>query len=321
MSKIAILGCGRLGTRIAEECIKTNLFDELSLLSRSSNWLEGSIKSLKVWAYLKEYDTDITKFVWSNKNEYDIILLAIKENYDLRNIKTSDYLYGFPKDLRYAGLSKDLKNIYKTLHKLRGYKGSLVITSNPVDLLTAYFGRHLSNCTVLGLGLGLDSARISYQLSTFINNISYSKFSSNQLLLVGPHGPEAKPVFASSDWQTICRNVPDDVLNNAIKNGLKMGYDIVNDLGFTLHDCGIVFKDDIKWLISKNEEEGMRCMSIAIDRTSTGGPLKWSGDKNLSLTDLPTHLENTVIYEMRQRIFEECDLLEKYIKSTKKQSD
>jgi len=310
VSTAGIIGCGRLGTRIAEECLRNNIFDEIFLENRSGDRLTGILRSLRLWANLEGYQSLLQRFNWNNFDQIDYIIIATKDNYDPRLIRPDDYLSGFPLDLRYAGLYYDLPIIDSIASKLEGYTGTIIVLSNPVDLLVSFIGRKLPSATVLGLGLGLDCARVAYSIP---KSHLGEKSSLKQLPLVGPHGPEAQPVLNSPEWRELVIRYGQAAVGEWVSIGLSMGYLTVKELGYTLHECGTVFRHDIEWITEKQHLHGARCLSLAFEGTSSGGPIERISDREFE----PVAIDSEDYIQMAQlckhRFSDECDRLLKYL--------
>ena len=107
MHKIAIIGTGRLGTRLAEQFILDNTCSELYLWNRSQDKLDGTILSLNLWKSILKSETKIDKLNWAQFNNLDAVVIAIKERYDPRILNTNTLPDWLPKNMRYVGIFND----------------------------------------------------------------------------------------------------------------------------------------------------------------------------------------------------------------------
>lgn len=271
MRNIGIIGCGTLGMRIAEECLRANIFSNIDLENRSKKRRDGVTLSLNILGNIENYASNVGLFDWNSIERYEIIVIAIKDDYDPRLIDIDEYVQGLPVDLRYAGVKHDIGMFVSICKRLGDFTGKVVVVSNPVDLFTAIAGRIIGGATVCGLGLGLDSARIMYALGSQCRSLRREVL---QIPMVGPHGPEAWPLESSSEWSLLSRQIDALGLSKAVEEGLRLGYEIVDRLGFTLHDCSAVFRRDIVWLAGCRETASFRNISLALDGSCVGAP--WS---------------------------------------------
>ncbi|MBF0557071.1 MAG: hypothetical protein HQK96_21365, partial [Nitrospirae bacterium] len=84
--RIAIIGTGRLGTRLAEQIVTDGVCDELYLSNRCTQRLSGTLLSLNIWSKLLQKKTKISILDLKDINLMNVIIIAIKENYDPRTV-------------------------------------------------------------------------------------------------------------------------------------------------------------------------------------------------------------------------------------------
>jgi len=268
MSKVAIVGTGNVGLRIAEELLKFDI-DEIGLYNRTRTKLSGLLSSLRVLSKYSDSGTYIRSVETSSFGYYDAVVVCAKDNYDPRRVPDQEYIEGLPHNLRYAGLSYDLPIMQNISKYLTRYEGKVIVVSNPVDLLTALFGRWLETPDVIGLGLSVDSLRILYQLS-----VNYNVAVSPEILppLVGAHAPSASPVISHKRWQDLIAECSREAVDEAITKGFQMAFDIVESIGYTSYDCGAVFAQDIAFIMGLDASKDWRCFTKARSGSALGGP-------------------------------------------------
>ncbi len=152
--KVAVIGCGFVGSATAFALMESGLFSEMVLIDADKNRAEGEAMDIShglpfarpMKIYAGEYD-DIV--------DAAIIIVTAGANQK-------------PDETRLDLVHKNV-SIYKSIIPeiaSRGCEGILLIVSNPVDILT-YVAWKLSGFPrnrVLGSGTVLDTARLKYNL-------------------------------------------------------------------------------------------------------------------------------------------------------------
>lgn len=278
VKKIAIIGTGRIGTRLAEQLVVDRVSNQILLWNRTSLRLEGTILSLNVWARILQLNSTFSILDWENLNSVDLVVIAIKEKYDPREIiVTEPPPPWLPQNLRYVGLIKDLPLLRAVCEKLGEYNGKVVVLTNPVDIMASLVSKWLPNADVFGLGATLDSARLSYLL--------YNKFSLNvspyDILLGGEHGSQMVPLKSIWHFNNNINSVTYKEVQNLIPEVKEIGFQIVRCLGYTLQDCAVVFSNDIAWLLAHRQEHKISVFSIWDESACVGLPVIHSEESNM----------------------------------------
>lgn len=172
--KVAIIGCGFVGSASAFSLMQSGLFSEMVLLDADRDRAEGEamdirhgtpfVRQMKIYA--GDYD-DIT--------DAAIIIITAGANQK-------------PEETRLDLVHKNVAIFQSIIPEIakRDFKGILLIVSNPVDILT-YVAAKLSGFTqnrVIGSGTVLDSARLKYQLGEHLKVDSRSVHA----FIIGEHG-------------------------------------------------------------------------------------------------------------------------------------
>ena len=109
MSKIGIIGTGRIGSHLAEFLLTSSSIKEIHLANRNKDRLEGRLISLQLRAHLLDSKSKVTRLKRENIDDLDLIAIWIKDNYDPRKLLLQNELPEWlPHNLRYVGLLKDL---------------------------------------------------------------------------------------------------------------------------------------------------------------------------------------------------------------------
>ena len=183
--KVAVIGCGFVGSATAFTLMQSKLFSEMVLLDVDYDKADGEAKDIahgipfsgQMKIYAGEYD-DIS--------DAAIIIITAGANQK-------------PDETRLDLVKKNV-GIYKSIIPeiaRRDYQGILLIVSNPVDILT-YTALKLSGMPenrVIGSGTVLDTARLKYALSEHLNVDSRSIHS----FIIGEHGDSEVAVWSSAN--------------------------------------------------------------------------------------------------------------------------
>lgn len=269
MKNVAIIGTGRLGTRLAEQLLLDKVCDSLSLWNRSKQRLKGTIRSLDIWKQLVGINIEINKLEWGRVQHIDTIVLAIKEHYDPRDlIATEELPEWLPHDLRHVGLSRDILLIKELCHRLKQYTGTLLVLTNPVDVVSTFVQTWVRSATVLGAGLSVDEARSRY----FLSRIKDKGIGELECPLGGEHGKDCIPLFSLATGP-IHVEANRTKVKQAVAEASAIGFEIVKDLGYTLQDCAVVFSQDIQWLLGQRDD-AYRSFSRLYNKACIGWPLR-----------------------------------------------
>lgn len=182
--KVAVIGCGFVGSATAFALMESGLFSEMVLIDADKNRAEGEAMDIShglpfarpMKIYAGEYD-DIV--------DASIIIVTAGANQK-------------PDETRLDLVHKNV-SIYKSIIPeiaSRGCEGILLIVSNPVDILT-YVAWKLSGFPrnrVLGSGTVLDTARLKYNLGEHLGVDSRSVHA----FIIGEHGDSELAVWSSA---------------------------------------------------------------------------------------------------------------------------
>lgn len=300
MSRVAIIGTGKLGTRLAEQLVLDGHFDEVLLWNRSQEKLRGTILSLNIWANLLNTKTRISQFDWDSVESLNLIVLAIKEHYDPRALlKGNPPPSWIPQQLRYAGLLRDLPQVKSVCEKLINFRGTLAVVTNPVDIITSFVSQFLPQTRVYGLGSSVDSARLSYIASNYLGY----KVDPQCIPVGGEHGHQIvafKTLWSidQTTYNAISSHVPEwSVTANDVS------IRIVTDLGYTLQDCAVTFAEDVAWLAGETSSRRYAVFSVFNGVASVGTPVAF-GDNSIIHSELGSvsDLEREEIENARSHI-------------------
>lgn len=235
--KVAMIGCGFVGSASAFALMQSGLFSELVLIDANHDKAEGEAMDIahglpfagQMKIYAGDYD--------------DIVDAAV--------IIVTAGAAQKPGETRLDLVNKNV-NIFKSIIPeiaKRNYKGILLIVANPVDILT-YTAVKLSGLPenrVIGSGTVLDTARLKYALGEHLEVDSRSVHS----FIIGEHGDSEIVAWSSTNVSGIPVNdfcelrghfnheeamhrIADDVKNSA--------YDIIEKKGATYYGIAMSVK-------------------------------------------------------------------------------
>lgn len=229
--KIAIIGCGFVGSACAFALMQSGLFSEMVLIDSNEERAEGEALDIShglpfskpMQIYSGTYD-DIT----------DAGIIAITAGAGQK-----------PGESRLELVHKNVeifKSIIPEISK-RNYKGILLIVSNPVDIMT-YTALKLSGLPsnqVFGSGTVLDTARLKYLLGEHLGVDARSVHA----FILGEHGDSEIAAFSSANVSGIelkefcdfaCKTDKHDEAMKEIAEDVKLSaYEIIKKKGATYY--------------------------------------------------------------------------------------
>lgn len=229
--KIAIIGCGFVGSACAFALMQSGLFSEMVLIDSNEKRAEGEALDIShglpfskpMQIYSGTYD-DIT----------DAGIIAITAGAGQK-----------PGESRLELVHKNVeifKSIIPEISK-RNYKGILLIVSNPVDIMT-YTALKLSGLPsnqVFGSGTVLDTARLKYLLGEHLGVDARSVHA----FILGEHGDSEIAAFSSANVSGIelkkfcdfaCKTDKHEEAMKEIAEDVKLSaYEIIKKKGATYY--------------------------------------------------------------------------------------
>lgn len=183
--KVAIIGCGFVGSASAFSLMQSGLFSEMVLIDVDKNRAEGEAMDIS-------HGVPFARQMKIYAGDYDDIV-------DAAIIVITAGANQKPDETRLDLVHKNVaifKSIIPEIAK-RNCQGILLIVSNPVDILT-YTALKLSGFTenrVIGSGTVLDTARLKYQLSEHLKVDSRSIHA----FIIGEHGDSEIAAWSSAN--------------------------------------------------------------------------------------------------------------------------
>jgi malate/lactate dehydrogenase len=297
MTNIGIIGTGHLGTRLAEQLVMDSTCEKVLLSNRSAAKLRGTLLSLKLWANLRQTKTEVEELDFDALDAVNVVVIAVKERYDPRSLARRGLRpAGVPEDLRHIGIRKDLPQVQSVCRLLQRYRGIVAVVTNPVDIMTSYVSRWLPKATVVGLGVSVDAARLAYILSEELKK----RITRIECPLGGEHGGNLVPIRTLWNGSLLDQLAAHPECAAEILKAERIGPAIVEDLGYTVHDCAVVFAEDIAWL-SAGCDDSMGTVSIWDETASIGWPVRFRKGSLIKVRSLGKR-ESRLVRDARDRV-------------------
>lgn len=190
--KVAVVGCGFVGSSSAFALMQSGLFSEIALVDVNREKAEGEALDIS-------HGVPFVGHVDVYAADYDDIM-------DAAIVVITAGAAQKPGETRLDLVNKNIKIFESILpeFKKRNYSGILLIVSNPVDILTlaALKLSGLPEHRVIGSGTVLDTARLKMKLSEHLDVDSRSVHS----FIIGEHGDSEMVAWSSTNVSGIPLN-------------------------------------------------------------------------------------------------------------------
>ncbi len=190
--KVAVVGCGFVGSSSAFALMQSGLFSEIALVDVNKEKAEGEALDIS-------HGVPFVGHVDVYAADYDQIM-------DAGIVVITAGAAQKPGETRLDLVNKNIK-IFQSIvpeFKKRNYSGILLIVSNPVDILTlaALELSGMPKNRVIGSGTVLDTARLKMRLSDHLDVDSRSVHS----FIIGEHGDSEMVAWSSTNVSGIPLN-------------------------------------------------------------------------------------------------------------------
>lgn len=273
MCKVGIIGTGKIGSALAFELLFNKSISEIRLYNRDSSKMEALITSLSISSFQLRKNIIICELDFNSLEDVDLVIIAIKDTYDLRELSKSKLLPSWlPRNLRYTGIINDYYQLIEVSGKLKSFKGIIGVITNPVEIATKIVSENSMSKLVFGLGVSIDTTRLAFELFKEQKTV----LNLNDIHLFGEHGFNLNLVKNLS-----VKALNNENFKNTIVNSTKIGFNIVSKIGYTLYDCIISFSDDIEWLLNKKLSVAYyKSFAFPKDDLIISQPVKYNAESN-----------------------------------------
>lgn len=184
-SKVAIIGCGFVGSASAFALMQSGLFNEMVLLDANHDKAEGEACDI---AHGLPFVRPMKLYAGGYDDIADAAIIVITAGANQK-----------PDETRLDLVHKNVAIFESIIPEItsRDYEGILLVVANPVDILT-YTALKLSGYPenrVIGSGTVLDSARLKYHLGEHLGVDSRSVHA----FIVGEHGDSEIAAWSSAN--------------------------------------------------------------------------------------------------------------------------
>ena len=226
--KVGIIGVGAVGASVAISTLHSGAADELWLHDLDAARAEGEAMDLAHGASFYPACTVRTVDVTTMRAAQVVVVAAGRG--------------GRPDETRLDLLRDNARVARDVGRTLAGFGGTVVVVSNPVDVLVQVLveASGLPPQRVLGTGTMLDTSRLRHLLSRRL------KLSSNSVhaQVVGEHGDSAVPLWSSADVGGVAlrhwpgwRRAQEPRLAEQVRGA---AYQVIQRKGYTNHAIGLV---------------------------------------------------------------------------------
>jgi malate/lactate dehydrogenase len=305
MSKIGIVGLGKIGGQLADALLRQAGVKEVWLDTRDKEKLTGFLLSLQVTAKIIRSTVRVLNFDFNRLNELDLIIVCAKEHYDPRQLIRSgnSQTEWIPNNLRYIGFLNDYPLLKTICSNIKEYRGVVAVITNPVEVNTFLVAGWLPNARVVGLGASIDSSRFLFILNKSFNHsianrqlneipgTEYIAHEANDAcVLAGEHGFSLIPISGLWRRNKYLGGLPSQDIKIHLDEAIAIGFNIVKSIGYTLYDCIPAFLDDIRWLLQAGNQKCFRSFAVPIVNTCVTRPIKLdSNHQIIEFTDYTTN--------------------------------
>ncbi|MEU2823013.1 NAD(P)-binding domain-containing protein [Streptomyces cavourensis] len=200
---IGVVGAGAVGQVVAAGLVAVELPGRLVVVSRRTEQARGLAADLQDMALSVRSRTGVEAGGVANLHGCDAVVVALR----------TDFTNSAVQDIRRGGATANAPALGALARELRGYEGSVLVVTNPVDLMARRFAEVSGCARVFGIGSNLDSARYRLLLARYAR-VSPERVSGH---VIGEHGDRAVPCLSS----TTVDGLPVEGRARAVVEGLQ----------------------------------------------------------------------------------------------------
>jgi L-lactate dehydrogenase len=244
-SKIAIIGCGLVGSSTAFSLVTQGICDEILMIDINEERALGEVMDLRDTIKYLDRNVKVRTAGYKDCGDADIIVITAgappqKGQTRLDTLEVS---------------AKIVKTIVEPI-MASGFDGIFIVVSNPVDIM-AHYVHHLSGLPknqVIGTGSALDTSRLQNFIAEMVNVDPRSIYAYS----MGEHGdsqmvPWSTVTVAGKPFQDIILDNKDmlgDVdLDEIVKKTVREGWEIYQRKGTTYYGIATTCAGIIKAIL------------------------------------------------------------------------
>ncbi|MFG3406494.1 lactate dehydrogenase [Streptomyces sp. NPDC048142] len=174
---VGVVGAGAVGQVLAAGLVSVALPGRLVVVSRREEQTRGLVADLQDLALSARSHTQVEAGSTADLHGCDAVVVALR----------TDFTNTEARDVRRGGAVANAPAISDLAGELHGYGGSVLVVTNPVDLMARRFAEVSGCARVYGIGSNLDSARYRLILAEWAR-ISPERVQGH---VIGEHGDRA----------------------------------------------------------------------------------------------------------------------------------
>jgi L-lactate dehydrogenase len=236
-TSIGIIGTGWVGSSVAISALHSGVANELLLYDVREGLAEGEAIDLAHGSSF--YPSAVVRSG------------TVEEMYDADAVVVAAGTGGKPGQTRLDLLRDNVGILRDLAHQMRGYKGLVIVVTNPVDVLTYVFTKAsgLPPERVIGTGTMLDTARLRQVLGRELHLDPHSVHAQ----VIGEHGDSEVVLWSSAYVGGIpLRRWPGwnlDLEASIAREVRTAAYEIIKRKGATNHAIGLVTSALLRWML------------------------------------------------------------------------
>ncbi|MEU5163401.1 NAD(P)-binding domain-containing protein, partial [Streptomyces sp. NPDC020875] len=181
---VGIVGAGAVGQAVAMLLTAAGESERILIASRTAARTDALVTDLEDMAVVLGSPTRHARSDVDGMRGCEAIVLCPRAPFT--NTAT--------RDVRMAGLTANAPLIGRLGRRLTGYPGTVVVVTNPVDVLSRVFAEASGCARVYGVGAETDAARYRITLAR-TGGVPVEKVTGGQV--IGEHGEAAVPLWAA----------------------------------------------------------------------------------------------------------------------------
>ncbi|MCF3961668.1 lactate/malate family dehydrogenase [Streptomyces fuscigenes] len=146
---VGIVGAGAVGQALAVALVASALPERLLVATRNPDQARGLVTDLQDLAHAARCRSVIEAGDVDDLHGCDAVVIALRGNFT----NTAQ------QNIRRAGAAANAPALGALARAMHGYRGAVIIVTNPVDLMARRFGEVSACARVFGIGSNLDSTR------------------------------------------------------------------------------------------------------------------------------------------------------------------
>lgn len=269
---VGIVGAGAVGQTLAATLVATGLPERLLVVARRPDQALGLAADLQDLAHTVRSRTAAEAGEVADLHGCDAVLIALRT--DFKNTALTD--------IRRAGAAANAPALGALARELRGYDGTVLVVTNPVDLMARRFAEVSAVVRVFGIGSNLDSARYRLLLAR------YAQVPPDLVRghVIGEHGDRAVLCVST----TTVAGHPVTVPVNAVVTALQRRPGLIRD-GIGRTRCGPAGAVLSTLRKALGLVDGVEELSVPYGDVHLGIPLRFTGDRAVPCLPLLTRSE------------------------------